>query len=143
MLVRNGMTKDPLTVDPGTSMFTAWKLMQDRRVRHLPVVSGGKLVGIVTDRDLRLALPSPATSLDVYEVNYLLEKLTVSEVMTKRVISTTPYTPLEEAARTLLRHRIGALPVLEGERLVGILTRSDVLESLTAAPALSALNPAV
>ena len=142
MLARNRMTKDPLTVDPGTSMFIAWKLMQDRRIRHLPVVDAGRLVGIVTDRDLRLALPSPATSLEAHEVNYLLDKMTVSEVMTKAVIATTPSALLEEAAATLLRHRIGALPVIEGDRLVGILTRSDVLASVAAPPAAGALKTA-
>lgn len=133
LLVRDWMTKDPLTAEPKTSIKAAWKLMQDRRIRHLPVVEQRRLVGIVTDRDLRRVLPSPATSLEIHELHYLLDRLTVSEVMTKDVITTTPFTPMAEAARTLLRNRIGALPVLEGGALVGILSQVDVLEGLTSA----------
>lgn len=138
MLVREWMTKDPISVHPDTSMWTAWRLMRDRRIRHLPVLDAGKLVGIVAEADLRLALPSPATSLDVHEINYLLDKLPVSELMTKAVITTTASTPIQETARTLVRHEVGALPVLEGEALVGILTWSDILESLFGAPAAEA-----
>ena len=133
MLVRDWMTKDPLTAEPKTSIKAAWKLMQDRRIRHLPVVEERRLVGIVTDCDLRRVLPSPATSLEIHELHYLLDRLTVSEVMTKDVITTAPFTPIAEAARTLLRNRIGALPVLEGGALVGILSQVDVLEGLTSA----------
>lgn len=133
MFVREWMTKGPLTAGPTTSIKTAWKLLQERRIRHLPVVDGGKLVGIVTDRDLRRVLPSPATSLEIHELHYLLDKITVSEVMTKDVITTAPFTPIPDAARTLLRNRIGALPVLEGGAVVGILSQTDVLEAFTSA----------
>ena len=133
MLVRECMTKDPIAAEPKTSIKAAWKLFQERRIRHLPVVDRGKLVGIVTDRDLRRVLPSPATSLEIHELNYLLDKITVSEVMTKDVITTTPFTPIPSAARALLRNRIGALPVMEGGSLVGILSQTDVLEALTSA----------
>lgn len=133
MLVRDWMTKDPLTAGPATSIKAAWKSLQEHRIRHLPVVEGGKLVGIVTDRDLRRVLPSPATSLEIHELHYLLDKITVSEVMTKDVITTSPFTAIAEAARTLLRNRIGALPVLEGGALAGILSQTDVLEAFTSA----------
>ena len=133
MLVREWMTKNPLTAGPTTSIKVAWKLIQERRIRHLPVVDEGRLVGIVTDRDLRRVLPSPATSLEIHELHYLLDKITVSEVMTKDVITTTPFTAIPDAARTLLRNRIGALPVVEGGMLVGILSQTDVLEALTSA----------
>ena len=133
ILVREWMTKDPVTADPSTSIKAAWKLMQERRIRHLPVVEEGRLVGIVTDRDLRRVLPSPATSLEIHELHYLLDKLTLAEVMTKDVITTTPFTAVADAARTLLRNRIGALPVVEGGTLVGILSQTDVLEALTSA----------
>lgn len=133
MLVREWMTKDPLTAGPTTSIKIAWKLIQERRIRHLPVVDEGRLVGIVTDRDLRRVLPSPATSLEIHELHYLLDKITVSEVMTRDVITTTPFTAIPDAARTLLRNRIGALPVVEGGVLVGILSQTDVLEALTSA----------
>ena len=135
MLVREWMTKDPITVGPHTSIFRAWKLMKDRRIRHLPVMEDGSLVGLVTDRDLRLVLPSPATSLEAHELNYLLEKLTVAEAMTKDVITTTPSASIAEATRTLLRNRIGALPVLAGAILVGIPTRADALEVLSSVTA--------
>ena len=78
MLVREWMTKDPLTAEPKMPIKAAWKLMQERRIRHLPVVDEGRLVGIVTDRDLRRVLPSPATSLEIHELHYLLDRLTVS-----------------------------------------------------------------
>ena len=133
MLVREWMAKDPLTAGPTTSIKIAWKLIQERRIRHLPVVDEGRLVGIVTDRDLRRVLPSPATSLEIHELHYLLDKITVSEVMTKDVITTAPFTAIPDAARTLLRNRIGALPVVEGGMLVGILSQTDVLEALTSA----------
>ena len=131
MDVKMWMTRDPITAAPTLSIKAAWRLLQERRIRHLPVVEGGKLVGIVTDRDLRRVLPSPATSLEIHELNYLLDKITVSEVMTKDVISTTPFTLIPDVARTLLRNRIGAVPVLEGGALVGIISQTDVLEALT------------
>lgn len=132
MEVKDWMTKSPVVATPTTSIKGAWKLLQDRRIRHLPVLDQGKLVGIVTDRDLRRVLPSPATSLEIHELNYLLDKIAVREVMTKDVITTAPSTPIATAARTLLRNRIGAIPVMEGATLVGILSQTDVLEALTA-----------
>ncbi len=140
ILVREWMTNDPVTADPSTSIQAAWKLMQERRIRHLPVVAEGRLVGIVTDRDLRRVLPSPATSLEIHELHYLLDKLTLAEVMTKDVITTIPFTPIIDAARTLLRNRIGALPVVQGGMLVGILSQTDVLEALTSAATAGAVE---
>ncbi len=140
MVVRDWMTKQPLTAEPTTSIKAAWKKIQEQRIRHLPVVDGGKLVGIVTDRDLRRVLPSPATSLEIHELNYLLDKITVSEVMTKDVITTAPFTAIPEAARTLLRNRIGALPVVESGMLVGILSLTDVLEAYTSATEVGAVE---
>lgn len=129
MRVNQWMSGSPVTVSPSTPVHEARQLMERRRIRHLPVVDGGRLVGIVTDRDVRLNLPSPATSLSIWEVNYLLAKLTVGEVMTKRVITVEPDRPVEEAARLMLEHRIGALPVTEGGRLVGIITETDLLRA--------------
>ncbi len=140
MLVREWMTKDTITVEPTTSVEAAWRLMQERRIRHLPVVVEGRLVGIVTDRDLRRVLPSPATSLEIHELRYLLDKLTLAEVMTKDVITTIPFTPIIDAARTLLRNRIGALPVVQGGMLVGILSQTDVLEAFTSAATAGAVE---
>lgn len=129
MRVKDWMSASPLTVPPETSVSEARELMQRKRIRHLLVTEDEELVGIITDRDIRLTLPSPATSLSVWEVNYLLAKLTVGEVMTKRLITVGPDRPIEEAAQLMLEHRIGALPVVEGGRLVGILTETDLLRA--------------
>jgi acetoin utilization protein AcuB len=133
MLVENRMKRDPITISPETGILEASRLMRQYRIRHLPVVRAGKLVGILTDRDLKRVAPSPATSLSVYEVNYLLDRLEAREVMTKEVVTVTPKTTVEDAARLLLAHKIGSLPVVEGQTLVGILTETDVLEAFVEA----------
>jgi acetoin utilization protein AcuB len=117
------------TTGPKTSVSEARELMRRKVIRHLLVTEGDRLVGIVTDRDIRLNLPSPATSLSVWEINYLLTKLTVGDVMTKAVITVEPERPIEEAARLMLEHRIGALPVVSDGQLVGILTETDLLRA--------------
>ncbi len=132
MQVREYMNRTPITVTPGTPMFDARQLMRRRQIRHLPVIDGDRLVGILTDRDIRLNLPSPATSLTVWEINYLLAKLTVGEIMTKGVITIEPDRPVEDAARVMLEHRIGALPVVEDGHLVGIITETDLLRAWVA-----------
>lgn len=129
MLVEKRMNSDPITVGPQDSFRHAVNLVRQRGIRHLPVVDGGRLVGIVTDRDIRRASPSPATSLEVHELHYLLEKLKVCDIMTAKVITVTPETPIEEAARLMLHHRIGSLPVLRGSELVGIITETDILRA--------------
>ncbi len=141
MLVKELMTKNPITVDPETSVLQAWSLMQDRQVDTLPVLEEGRLVGVVNDPDLRLALPSPATSLEAHEINYLLDTMPVADLMAKPAATTAPTVPLEEAARILLRPGVQALPVLEDDRLVGILTRFDVLQTFACGPD-DALTPA-
>ncbi|MBI3002448.1 MAG: CBS domain-containing protein [candidate division NC10 bacterium] len=130
MLVGQRMQRDVVTVTPGTGISGASRLLQEHRIRHLPVVERGRLVGIITDRDIRRVLPSPATSLEVHELLYLLDRLTVGEVMTAKVITVTPETLIEEAARLLVEHRIGCLPVLQGDRLAGIITETDLLAAL-------------
>ncbi len=129
MQVRDLMTRDPITVPPGTSITEARALMARERIRHLLVAEGGRLLGIVTDRDIRLNLPSPATSLSVWEINYLLQRLTVGEVMTRTLITVDPDRPVAEAARLMLEHKIGALPVLDGGRIAGILTETDLVRA--------------
>ena len=129
MRVKEWMSSSPTTTDPKTSMSEARELMRRKGIRHLLVTDGERLVGIVTDRDIRLNLPSPATSLSMWEINYLLTKLTVGDVMTKFVITVEPGRPVEEAARLMLEHRIGALPVVEDGLLVGILTETDLLRA--------------
>jgi CBS domain-containing protein len=127
--VRDVMSVSPVTILPSLSVHAAHTLMQQRKVRHLPVLQDGCLVGIVSDRDIRLVLPSPATSLAVWEIRHLLDKLTVGEMMTCFVMTTTPDCLMTEAAGRMLGHRVGALPVVENQRLVGILTRTDVLRA--------------
>ena len=131
MVVLEWMTRDPITVEPQTAVLTAWKLMQDREIRHLPVLDAGKLVGMLTDRDVQLVLPSPATSLAAQEISYLLHRMPVAEVMTGDPITATPSMSLQRAAKALLQCRVGAMPVLAGGLLVGILSRADVLRALT------------
>jgi acetoin utilization protein AcuB len=127
--VQDLMTTTLVTVTPDTSVHAARRLMQQRKIRHLPVLEHGQLVGIISDRLLRTVLPSPATSLSVWEVNYLLDRLTVGEVMNRFVMTVTPETLTSEAVSRMLGQQVGALPVVEGGRLVGILTRTDILRA--------------
>ena len=131
MLVRELMTANPVIVHPDTSVPDALRLMRERKVRRLPVVdSHGRLVGIVSDKDLLWASPSPATTLAVWEIPDLLGKLKVEKVMTRDVITVSEKTPLEEAARLMADKKIGGLPVMQGPDLVGIITETDLFKSL-------------
>lgn len=129
MRVRDLMTRGLVTTRPATTVTEARALMANERIRHLLVTDAGSLVGMVTDRDIRLNLASPATSLSVWELNYLLARLTVGEVMTRSLIVVDPDRDLREAARIMLEHKIGALPVLDGALLVGILTETDLVRA--------------
>ena len=129
MLVRGLMTGSPITVPPDTAVLDARHLMTNQRIRHLLVTLGEDLLGIVTDRDIRLNMPSQATSLSVWELNYLLTRLTVSEVMTRSVITIGPDREARDAAQVMLEHKIGALPVVDRGRLIGILTETDLLRA--------------
>ncbi len=131
MLVRERMSQNPVTTGPDTSVTEALRLMREKKVRRLPVIDAqGKLVGIVSDKDLLYATPSPVTSLSVWEMNYLLAKLKVSEVMTRRVITVNEDTPLEEAARIMADNKIGGLPVVRGDQLAGIVTETDLFKTM-------------
>lgn len=127
--IRQWMTPDPVCVTPETTVPDAALLMRKGGFRRLPVLEGGKLVGIVTDRDLKEAMPSDATSLSIWELNYLVAKLPVREVMSYPVITIDEDATLEQAARTMLENKLGGLPVVSGERLVGIITVTDVLRA--------------
>jgi acetoin utilization protein AcuB len=129
MKVRDLMTPNPITVGPETPVFEARQRMLKDRIRHLLVVDGDRLVGMVTDRDIRLNLPSQATSLSVWEVNYLLARLTVDKVMTTAVITVGPDREAADAARLMLDHRIGGLPVVDWGRVIGILTETDIVRA--------------
>jgi acetoin utilization protein AcuB len=132
MLVKDWMVEEPLVVSPKTSVEKAIRTMRENRVRHLPVVSeAGTLVGIVTQTDLLQASPSPATSLSVWEINFLLAKMQVRDAMTAKVIVVSEECPLEEAALVMAEHKIGCLPVVRGKRLVGIITETDLFNIFT------------
>jgi acetoin utilization protein AcuB len=129
MLVKNHMRRDPVTVKKEDSFRYALKLIRKEGIKHLPVLEGKRVVGIVTDRDLRQAAPSPATTLEVHELNYLLERLKIEAIMTKKVITVAPETSLRDAAKLLFHHKIGCLPVVEKDDLVGIITEGDILRA--------------
>ncbi len=131
MLVGERMTHHPVTILETASIDDGLHLMRERKVRRLPVMDEwGKMVGIVSDKDLLHAAPSPATSLSVYELHYLLAKLTIKQVMASPVVSVTMDTPLEEAARIMADKKIGGLPVLDKGELVGIITETDIFKIL-------------
>ena len=127
--VQDLMTPTPISVSPNTPVDEARTLMQQHRIRHLPVLDHGNLVGIVSDRDMRLVLPSPATSLSVHEIGYLLTRLTVAEIMTRSPLTIAPERPIAEAVRRMLAHKVGALPVVAEGQLVGIVTRTNLLQA--------------
>ena len=130
MLVRERMSREPVTITSDVSVTDALRLMHERKIRRLPVLdSHGKLVGIVSDQDLLYASPSPVSSLSVWEMNYLLARLKVEEVMTRKVITVTEDTPLEEAARIMADNKIGGLPVMREDKLVGIVTETDLFKA--------------
>jgi len=127
MLVGERMSKPVITVRPDTSMPEALDMMRKEHIRRLPVVNQrGELIGIVTETDLLKASPSEATSLSIYEVTYLLSKLTVDRIMTRKVITTTEDTPLEEAALIMTDNNFSGLPVMRDKELVGIITESNL-----------------
>ena len=130
MKVHDIMTISCITAPATMPVLEARQLMLEKRIRHLLVTDGPKLLGIVTDRDIRLNLPSPATSLSVWEINYLLARMTVSNVMSKNVVSISPSQDAREAAQLMLDRKIGALPVVsDGQQLVGIITETDLLRA--------------
>ena len=132
-IVREWMTPHVVVITPETTLPDAHKLMQEHGIRRLPVVKDGRLVGIVTLSDVREAKPSDATSLSIWEMNYLLAKLTVKQIMSSPVITTAPETGVGEAAKTMLDSKISALPVVDrAGKLVGIITESDVFRMLVA-----------
>jgi acetoin utilization protein AcuB len=131
MLIRDRMTRNPVLCAADLPVTDAFDLMKKSRIRRMPVVDkNGKLVGIVSDQDLLRVTPSPATTLSAYEIPYLLSKVKVSDVMTKKVITVTEETPVEEAARIMVDNKIGGLPVVdESNVVVGIITETDIFKT--------------
>jgi acetoin utilization protein AcuB len=129
MLVWERMSAAPVTITADTPITEALRVMRENQVRRLPVLDKeGLLVGIVSEKDLLYASPSPATSLSIYEMHYMLSRLRISELMTTDLITVTPDTPLEEAARIMTDSKIGGLPVTKDGELVGIITETDLFK---------------
>ena len=134
MLVQEWMTKDVLTITPDTSMMKASRLMKDKQVRRLPVIDETRhVLGIVSDRDIKDASPSKATTLDMHELYYLLSELKVKDIMTKNPVCARETDSMEAMALVMSEKRFGGMPVVNGEnKLVGIITESDIFKVLVA-----------
>lgn len=130
MFVSKWMTKKVITIGLDEGVTDVIRIMREKKIKHLPVVEGERLVGIISDRDIKEYCPSKATTLDVYELHYLLAKTKVKEVMKTEVITTSPDTPVEEAAMIMHDRNIGCLPVMEDKRLAGIISDMDIFRVL-------------
>jgi acetoin utilization protein AcuB len=128
MLVRERMSYPVVSVSPEMPINEALNLMKRERIRRTPVLKNGQLIGIVATEDLLNASPSPATSLSIWEMNYLLSKITIKDVMTKEVLTVPHDTPIEEAARIMADNKIGGLPVMREGKVVGIITETDLFK---------------
>jgi len=126
MIVGKRMSHPLLTISPDMPISEAISMMNTEKVRHLVVVEKNKLVGLVTKNVLESALPSKATTLSIYELNYLIDKITVANVMVKDVFTADEAMPVEEAARIMADNKISCLPVLRGQEVVGIITETDL-----------------
>ena len=127
MLVKDRMTPDPVTVTTDTSLKDALELLRSRPFRHLPVVDeNGKLAGITSEKSLIYASPTPTSTLSIFEVDYILSRTNMGQVMHRPVITVGPNFPIEEAARIMVDRRIGCLPVTEGTKLIGIISDTDI-----------------
>jgi acetoin utilization protein AcuB len=133
LLVKDWMTREVVTATPSTILPEAHRMMTENNIRRLPVVKDGRLVGIVTRGDVRGAEPSEATSLSIWELNYLLAKLKIAEIMTPNPITATPETTISEAAQLMLDNKISGLPVVdERKQVLGIITESDIFRLVVA-----------
>jgi acetoin utilization protein AcuB len=127
--VKDWMTSKVITVESGCPLPEAYWLMIENKIRRLPVMDGDTLIGIVTLENLRRINPISIAGLDILHINEMLARLPVRQLMTGNPITISPTAPLIEAARTMLQHKISALPVLEGSELVGIITESDIFRA--------------
>ncbi len=132
MKVREIMTRNPVTLTPRNTLAEAKRMADEHGLRRFPVVSGGKLVGIVTDRDMRQALPSTAVVHERRYSDYVLDRVLVGGIMSRELTVVKPDTPVEEAARLILEHKVGGLPVVSRDKLVGIITETDILRAFIA-----------
>ncbi len=130
MLVGDRMTRTVITGTPHMSHREALDLMRKCRIRRLPVLDGKRLVGIVSEEDLLSTAPSPATTLSIYEIYELLDKLTLNKIMISPVVTVGPDCPLEDAAQIMVQQKIGCLPVMSGDDLIGIITETDIVKLL-------------
>lgn len=130
MFVRDYMIVSPITVGMDNSVAEALEIMDAKKIRHLPVVSGDKLVGMVTEKQILKVSPSSVSSLNVFETGYFLEKLKVSEIMYSFPLALTPDTTIEEAAVYLKEHKRGSAPVVDGERLAGIISITNIFDAM-------------
>lgn len=129
MLVKDWMTKDVIVLDENASIMKASQIMKEHNIRRIPVVRRGKLVGIISDRDLKEATPSKATALDVHELYYLLSEVRVKDIMTPEPITVRPEDTVEYAAVLMLENRISGLPVVDEKgQVVGIITQTDIFK---------------
>ena len=138
MPVQDWMSKDLVTIDEETSIMKASRVMKQNDIQHLPVLKKGRLVGIVSDRDLKEATPSKATTLDIHEMYHLLDTITVKSLMPKKLYTIAPGDTVERAAAVMLKHHISALPVVDAQgALSGILTKGDVFRAFVSISGIS------
>ncbi len=128
MLVGERMSQPVISLSPETPIHDALAMFKKEHIRRAPVVKDGKMVGIVTETDLLNASPSPVSTLSVWEMNYLLSKVTVKQVMSKKVLTVKRDTPIEEAARIMADNKLGGLPVVDDNKVVGIITETDLFK---------------
>jgi acetoin utilization protein AcuB len=131
--VKDWMTPAPDTIGPERSVVEARRMMDAGGYRHLPVVEGARVIGIVSDRDLRSAWPSAALELNGDDANRVLDRTPVRRIMTQKPLVVGPHTSLADAARLLVDHQVGALPVMDGQQIIGILSEADALRAMVAA----------
>ena len=129
MKVQDIMTPDPITLNPRNTLRDAGRIAEEHGLRRFPVISNGRLVGIITDRDLRQAGLSTAVVHERRYSDYVLERVLVGGIMSREPVTVTPETPVEEAAGLILEHRVGGLPVVRKDKLVGIITETDILRT--------------
>ena len=131
MYVKHYMTKNPITIEHDATISEAVSLMDESGVHRVPVMKNGKLIGIITDGNIQKATPTKATSLSVFEINYLLSKSIVSDYMTKNVVTCESEILLEQAVEIMKTKKVSCLPVVDNNELVGIITESDLFEAFT------------